>query len=519
MSVATTHVQIATPFIQPRDDIFLMNHQIAGLQWMLQREAITAPLCRGGILADDMGLGKTFTLIALLKNSPFPLWNTLLICPPVLLTAWVDELRACGIHVCQQITGLSSWDLPLVPGSVCITTYAKVARFSGLLRFQFQRVILDEGHLIRNGLRTKTGLAVHLLSKCAIARWIVSATPIQNSRAEWNHYCVFLRVLHHEDEDEDEDETVSFDIELQTTLLLRRTMDELRGDPSVSVPPTPTFIDHPLHITNYADATSADYSTASTDDSADAPTPIHLEAALFRCLCNQLNHALILQPEGSFLTLERYMRIQQFIVHPQIYIDAMRKKFPTATIPTWNSTSTKWDTFRRVLSDPLETTLHTGSIVFCNFSAEIVRVQQLAHELGFLSFTIAGGMLPSAVGRAIQLAKLAVATNTQPVLLIVQIVAGGAGLNLQFCSRILFLSSHWNPAVVHQAVGRAVRVGQLKSVLVHSFTIIDPLLLNLDALLHSAHREKITLAKSICTSLFHGFHLPTPACREESVNE
>ena len=169
---------------------------------MLQREAITAPLCRGGILADDMGLGKTFTLIALLKNSPFPLWNTLLICPPVLLTAWVDELRACGIHVCQQITGLSSWDLPLVPGSVCITTYAKVARFSGLLRFQFQRVILDEGHLIRNGLRTKTGLAVHLLSKCAIARWIVSATPIQNSRAEWNHYCVFLRVLHHEDEDE-----------------------------------------------------------------------------------------------------------------------------------------------------------------------------------------------------------------------------------------------------------------------------------------------------------------------------
>ena len=114
-----------------------------------------------------------------------------------------------------------------------------------------------------------------------------------------------------------------------------------------------------------------------------------------------------------------------------------------------------------------------------------------------------------AIGKAVQEAKHLTQVSKK-ALIIVQIVAGGAGLNLQFCSRILFLSQHWNPAVVHQACGRAVRIGQKSSVHIHFFSVDDSVALNLDARMAELHATKITAAKEICPSLFIGFpHLIT----------
>ena len=89
--------------------------------------------------------------------------------------------------------------------------------------------------------------------------------------------------------------------------------------------------------------------------------------------------------------------------------------------------------------------------------------------------------------------------------MVVQIVSGGAGLNLQFCERIHFLSQHWNPAVVHQAVGRAVRIGQKAVVQVHMYRIVDDVMDNIDRLMVQKHLSKIEGAKEICASLYEGF--------------
>ena len=78
-------------------------------------------------------------------------------------------------------------------------------------------------------------------------------------------------------------------------------------------------------------------------------------------------------------------------------------------------------------------------------------------------------------------------------------------MNLQFCGRILFLSQHWNPAVVHQAVGRAVRIGQRSCVEIHTFAVIDDVCDNLDRRMAELHLEKIAGAREICDSLFVGF--------------
>ena len=48
--------------------------------------------------------------------------------------------------------------------------------------------------------------------------------------------------------------------------------------------------------------------------------------------------------------------------------------------------------------------------------------------------------------------------------LIVQINAGGTGLNLQHFNRVYFTSPSWNPALKNQAIARAHRIGQTKVV-------------------------------------------------------
>ncbi len=124
--------------------------------------------------------------------------------------------------------------------------------------------------------------------------------------------------------------------------------------------------------------------------------------------------------------------------------------------------------------------------------------------MGAEVFAIRGGMGVEKVGAAVKDARTAVAEG-KPVVIVVQIVSGGVGLNLQFCKRILFLSQHWNPAVVHQAVGRAVRIGQQSRVEVHTFRVIDDVMDNMDRKMVETHQRKIDDARELCASLYEGY--------------
>ena len=56
--------------------------------------------------------------------------------------------------------------------------------------------------------------------------------------------------------------------------------------------------------------------------------------------------------------------------------------------------------------------------------------------------------------------------NKQDVILI-QLQAGGTGLNLQHYDRVIFISPWWTAALLDQAMGRAVRIGQKNTVKVY----------------------------------------------------
>lgn len=470
--------------LRPRLGIDYLPHQESGIRWMLAREEPTAPVCRGGILGDDMGLGKTFQTIGLLKNAPEPM-QTLIICPPVLMAGWTEELKACGYTV-SVLMGSTAWSTPPSaaggggPGAdptktVWLTTYPKAClyhRFIATSEPAFARVVLDEGHVIRNGKGTSRWVNCMAIGKRATCRWILSATPVQNGYNDWRNLCWWLRV-----------KCPNSQIpEIGPTVMLRRTMDELR-DTIAALPAPPRFVSHDLQIPAAGDTLK--------------------EARLFHALCDQLDSVMDSRTVSALIKLELYLRIQQFLVHPQIYVESMRNKFKRAyPRPDWTGTATKWSAVMAEVQKGV--TAKVGQIVFCNFRQEIDRVCEEAAGMGATVFAIRGGMGVEKVGAAVTDARTA-AGEGKPVVVVVQIVSGGAGLNLQFCQRIHFLSQHWNPAVVHQAVGRAVRIGQRAVVDVHMYRVVDDVFDNLDRRMIQVHLAKIAGAREICGTLYEGY--------------
>lgn len=467
------------PLLPPREGIHYLEHQEAGIRWMLDREDEDAKVCRGGVLADDMGLGKTFQTIGLLKNSPYAL-RTLIVCPPALLAGWTEELRACGYHVCRLVEGAGCWSRVVetdIKRTVWLVTYPKVTMYRQTCSaaadgVTWGRVILDEGHIIRNGPATSRWMSCMAIAKAASCRWILSATPVQNGPDDWRHLCWWLRVRG----------VGSADMPaLAPVLMLRRTMAELRGVME-ALPPPPRYVSHELTVPEGSK-----------------------EAALFHALCDQLEGAIESRTVSALMKLELYMRIQQFLVHPQIYVEAMRDKFGVGAYPRpdWSGGATKWEAFLAELRAGVAA--RESQIVFCQFRREMSRVAAAAAELGATVFEIRGGIGTDKIGENVAAARAAATATGEPVVVVVQIVSGGAGLNLQFCTRILFLSLHWNPAVVHQAVGRAVRIGQRRVVEVHLFRVVDAVADNLDRRMVDVHRVKIGGAKEICSTLYAGY--------------
>ena len=66
----------------------------------------------------------------------------------------------------------------------------------------------------------------------------------------------------------------------------------------------------------------------------------------------------------------------------------------------------------------------------------------------------------------IEQSKIISPDHKQDVMLI-QLQAGGTGLNLQHYNRIIFISPWWTAALLNQAIGRVVRIGQTEDVKVY----------------------------------------------------
>ena len=160
-----------------------------GMYWNLASGFATqAPpkLCSGGILADDMGLGKTLQIISLiLAGGP---GSTLIVAPVSVMSNWKQQIerhvkadKAPSVIIYHGDRKSTVADL--MRHDVVITSYGRLARERDpkvervLLSksIEWRRVVLDEGHTIRNA-RTKVATAACELQ--AKSRWVLTGTPM-----------------------------------------------------------------------------------------------------------------------------------------------------------------------------------------------------------------------------------------------------------------------------------------------------------------------------------------------------
>ncbi|EPY52699.1 ubiquitin-protein ligase E3 [Schizosaccharomyces cryophilus OY26] len=184
------------------------------------------PYHRGGILADEMGLGKTIEMLSLvharrgsdiLENSiekspfsnslPIAAKTTLVVAPMSLLDQWQSEsvkvsdskhfktLVYYGSETAVNLRSLTDTnnvpDLVITSYGVLLSESANSADTCGLFSVHWYRVILDEGHSIKNP-SSKTAKACYAIS--AQNRWVITGTPIVNKLDDLYSLIKFLQI-------------------------------------------------------------------------------------------------------------------------------------------------------------------------------------------------------------------------------------------------------------------------------------------------------------------------------------
>ena len=192
-----------------RNGYKLLSHQKKALRWLSRREDANF---LGGIIADEMGLGKTLEMISLMISKPKK--NTLLIVPANLITQWVAELKKFAPHLNPVVNGMAH---PDAESNLIIASYIKASRNYSYRTIEWDRMIVDEAHNIRN-----PKSQCHILLK-RIKRhytYLMTGTPIHNKFGDMASLLKFIGVS-----------TIPQSIEKKQRLVklytLRRTLEDI----------------------------------------------------------------------------------------------------------------------------------------------------------------------------------------------------------------------------------------------------------------------------------------------------
>ena len=164
----------------PKLNATLRDYQKYGYKWLKYLTDNNLGAC----LADDMGLGKTLQAIALLSNlHQEKKKKSMVIMPKSLIYNWENEIKKFAPKLKVGVYyGINRDFLALKKTDVILTTYGTIRNdIENLLEQKFDLLILDESQNIKN-INSQTTKAVLLLN--AKKRVALSGTPIENNLLE-----------------------------------------------------------------------------------------------------------------------------------------------------------------------------------------------------------------------------------------------------------------------------------------------------------------------------------------------
>lgn len=469
--------------LPPLKNVTLRPYQRIGFYWM-------HALCKnglGGILADDMGLGKTLQTIALLasmypegsqteeleqalmlpatpnsgiqldlfdvlatQQTSKPATNSkkektecsLIVLPSSLIHNWLNELKRFAPWLQVYVhTGSNRAVSEKVFGRyhIVLTTYGTLRNDIQVFeKYVFHLVILDESQTIKNP-DSKTTQAVFTLNSAK--RMVLTGTPIQNTLSDiWSQFNFlnpgmlgthrhFLK-YYEAPLAKNQDEVVAGRLKnLIKPFILRRTKEEV-------TPELP-----PVTETAVLCAMSEEQQRLYEIEKSKARN-ILIEK--FRSSGTQ---------NSSVIVLRALMMLRQLANHPRLLdsgSEAGSGKFTEVT-------------------ESLETVLAENHkvLVFSSFVRHLKLLEEYCISRSHRYAMLTG----STTNREKVIRSFKQETDTR--LFLISLKAGGVGLNLTEAGYVFILDPWWNPAAEMQALNRAHRIGQDKSVFVYRFITKD----------------------------------------------
>jgi SNF2 family DNA or RNA helicase len=376
--------------------------------------------------------------------------RTLVIVPPILIDQWFVQIYKTTGHKALIYHGDNKKTITLEKLSdarIVISTYGAITltkkqlkdkSVTMLHRVQWNRIVFDEAHHLRNA-KTTRYIGARLLP--AQIRWLVSGTPVQNSKKDFYSLCALIRL------------PASFYTESSNLRLLARSFILKRTKKQVGIHISDIHLEK--SVVNWS--SKKEMSLSEELHSALAFSRVNPEKGVGKMILNAFSD------RG---TLALLLRARQSCIYPKLMIKQLDKMVQKGFLRDYSSYkeafnySSKLDA---VISSILERKDNgCGKLIFCHFREEI---DEIANRLRN------GGMEKVATfdGRTSNSKRFEI-LNDRNDALILQIQTGCEGLNLQeHYSEIYFISPHWNPAVEDQAIARCHRIGQTKPVYVERF--------------------------------------------------
>ena len=396
----------------------------------------------GGCLADDMGLGKTIQVLAMLQHragGDAQGRPSLVVAPKSLVFNWVDEARRFtpDLRVLNH-TGTDrdqAWMHDGVdrPFDVVVTTYGTMRNDIASLRgVEFDYVILDESQAIKNP-ESQSAKAARLLS--ATHRLAMTGTPVENHLGDLWSLFEFLNpgmlrsgMIKGAESSSTADDQQRRD-QLQRVsqslrpFILRRTKEEVLTELPAKSEQTLTCQMSVPQKKRY-DETRRYYQQQLAG---------HVEAKGLK--------------RSKIHVLEALLRLRQIACDPRL-VDA-----------DCGVRGSKLD----MLLQQIVELIASGhkALVFSQFTSMLALLRSDLDARG-----ITYEYLDGRTRKRQQKVERFQSDDACPLFLI-SLKAGGSGLNLTAADYVFILDPWWNPAVEAQAIDRAHRMGQERSVMAY----------------------------------------------------
>ncbi|TPX14357.1 uncharacterized protein E0L32_005553 [Thyridium curvatum] len=455
-----------------------------------------------GILCDDMGLGKTLQTLCIVASDHHQRAEefaktgapdvrrlaSLIVCPPTLSGHWQQEIKTYApfLSVTAYVGNPAERKAikdQLGKTDIVITSYDVCRNDIDIIeKFNWNYVVLDEGHLIKNP-KAKISQAVKRLA--SNHRLILTGTPIQNNVLElWSLFDflmpgflgaekVFLdrfakpiAASRFSKASSKEQEAGALAIEALhkqvLPFLLRRLKEEVLNDLPPKILQNYYCDLSDLQKKLFEDFTKKEGKKIQSEaGSEDKEAKQHIFQALqyMRKLCN--SPALVVRPEHKlFEETQRVLAKSGTSLEDPVHapkLTALRDLLVDCGIGVEGTDS----------NDPLYQPIKPHrALVFC----------QMKEMLDMVQNTVLKSMLPSVsylrLDGSVEASKrqdIVNKFNSDPsfdVLLLTTSV-GGLGLNLTGADTVIFVEHDWNPQKDLQAMDRAHRIGQKKVVNVY----------------------------------------------------